>query len=80
MFKYLNNILIALSQLLNTFLLGNPDETIAARCHREAFKKKAFFQIIELILNCIFFWQDDHCALMHEEEVLYKQQGKDYDV
>jgi len=30
--KYIWNILISLDQLLNTLLLGDPDETISSRC------------------------------------------------
>ena len=80
MIKYFNNILITLSQLINSVFGGHPDETIAARCHRGAFKRNLFCQILEIIINKIFFWQDNHCALMHEQEVEDSQNSEDYEI
>lgn len=78
--KYLKNLLISSSQFINSLLGGHPDETLAARCHREAFKKILWWEILEKILDCFFFWERNHCAAMHEEEVLNKQNSVDYDI
>ncbi|MFG6535544.1 hypothetical protein ACGYK5_17100 [Sulfitobacter sp. 1A16787] len=35
--RYLLNVLIALDQLANAILLGDPDETISSRCAKAAY-------------------------------------------
>ena len=78
--NYLNNVFIALSQLMNAVLFGHPDETLAARCHRGSFKGNLLCKICERVLNIIYFWHDNHCALMHEHEVLDDQNSDDYNI
>lgn len=81
MLKYLNNIAIAASQLLNAFFFGNPDETFAARCYRNSYKGSLKAKIMCRVLDILFLpFHKNHCKKMHEEEVLDEQQGKDYDV
>ncbi|MBO4519869.1 MAG: pseudouridine synthase [Alphaproteobacteria bacterium] len=81
MSEYLNNLCIALSQLINALLFGNPDETFAARCYRNSYKGSATAKLMCKILDFLFKpFHENHCQKMHEEEVLDNQQGKDYDI
>ena len=81
MLGYLKNIGIAVSQLFNAFLFGNPDETIAARCYRNAYKGSSTAKLMCVFLDFLFKpFHENHCQKMHEEEVLAEQHDKDYDV
>ena len=81
MLKYFNNICIAISQLINVLLFGDPDETFAARCYRHSYKGSSTAKLICAILDFLFNpLHKKHCQKMYEEEVLDKQQSKDYDI
>ena len=81
MLKYLNNIGIAVSQLINALLFGNPDETLAARCYRHSYKGSSAAKLICGIFDLFFKpFHKNHCQKMYEEEVLNNQQSKDYDI
>lgn len=63
--KYLFNIVIAIDQLINAMLGGDPDETLssrAAKWHPAAAKA----------INALFFWQPNHC-----QESLEIEEGHD---
>lgn len=56
--QYLRNLRIALSQLLNAVLLGDPDETLSARLGRAAMRGSKWGRWLYVALN----WaQPDHC-------------------
>ncbi|WCD56178.1 hypothetical protein [Caulobacter phage KSC] len=57
--RYIWNLLIALDQLLNTLLAGNPDETLSSRAHKASLKGKAWGCILCKLLN---FIDKNHCA------------------
>lgn len=81
--QYIKNILISISQLLNSILFGYPDETLAARSYRKAYEGKLFFVVTCFIIDiifAIFTGSRNHCQQAHEEEVLNKQTSSDYDV
>ena len=40
--QYLANIMIALDQLVNTLLAGDPDETLSSRCGKRALIKRCW--------------------------------------
>jgi hypothetical protein len=53
------NILVALTQLLNTLLGGFPDETTSSRAHRQ--QDKLRWRITRRVINAVFFLERDHC-------------------
>lgn len=70
--RYIHNIFIAIDQLINTILGGDPDMTISARLGRNYRGTK-----IEKIVDWIFSYQNNpegHCENADEWE---KDEGKD---
>lgn len=61
-------VLIAVDQLINTILGGYADETISSRAYRMQCKNK-FWKYARIIIDCIFFWQKDHCYKSYLSEV-----------
>jgi len=57
--RYFFNLLIALDQLVNTLLIGSPDETISSRMGKYAVNGRGFIpcQLCKL-LN---LFEKDHC-------------------
>lgn len=53
-------IAIAFDQLLNTLLSGFADETLSARAWRMQYKKRRWM-LVRIIIDTVFFWQEDHC-------------------
>ena len=70
--NYLLQIFIGIDQVINTWLGGWADETISARCYREDRKYLMKF------INCLFFWQKEHCRDAYYSEVLRKQYPEEY--
>lgn len=73
--RYIKNNLIALDQLANAILGGDPDETISSRlekAHRGDFGPTAhYFSIVPRILVNVIFYPIDgpnHCKLALEED------------
>ena len=63
--KYFWNLLIALDQLANTILAGDPDETISSRAAKAARRKKRWGCILCQVLD----WFDkDHCLKSIEDD------------
>lgn len=58
---YLINLATAISQLVNAMVGGHPDETLSARAWRGHIEGNAFWSMLRLSLNSVFFWQVDHC-------------------
>lgn len=73
--QYIQQVLIALDQLLNTLAGGMPDETLSARAYRQQLKGNALYA---KVINFVFFWQSEHCKEAHESEVKRRQLPKDY--
>lgn len=75
--NYITCLFIVFSQTINTaFFLGYPDEMLSARCERN--HNKPFWNKLRIILNNIFFWQDDHCKETFEWELSKKDMPDDY--
>lgn len=56
MLKYLNNVWIAFSTLINVLVFnGTPIQSFSSRCYAEP-KSKTMWAI-----NKIVFWQNNHC-------------------
>jgi hypothetical protein len=70
---YIKNIAIGVDQLLNTFLLGSPDETLSSRAYRAYRDGKILGKIFRPVINCMFFWQKDHCFGAYLSEVQRRQ-------
>ena len=75
---YAWNLLVALDQLLNTFLFGHPDETFSARTQRKAEAGQWFWRLSRWLINKIFFWQEDHCRASFESEAERKHSPREY--
>lgn len=59
--NYSNNVLIAISRLLNAILGGNPSLTLSARAGLQY--RKGQWRQQRWLINILFWLQDDHCEL-----------------
>lgn len=64
--RVLYNLFLALDQLLNTLLLGHPDETLSSRLGRSIGQERYFFvKPLRILIDTIFFFDRDgdryHC-------------------
>ena len=57
---YFFRLSIGFDQFVNVIFGGDPDETISAKCHRKRNDSK-YWNGLRVIVNTIFFWQNDHC-------------------
>ena len=73
---YIFNNLIAFDQQCNTLLLGQPDETISARCYRMR-SHGIFWRRLCLCIN-LLFGDDGHCKSAHTSELLRSQLPPEY--
>lgn len=61
-------VLIALDQFVNTLFCGYADETLSSRAYRHAeIKKDRRWPMV--IINTLFFWQEEHCKTAYESEL-----------
>lgn len=64
---YAKKVFIAVDQLINAvFLNGYPDETLSSRAWR--WYRDDVFYLPMLIIDAIFFWQEEHCKSSYESE------------
>lgn len=67
---WIHRVLVALSQLFNTLLGGMPDETTSSRVHRLRVEtNKPIYRFLEWFINCLFFFELNHCYLAYSDEV-----------
>ena len=59
-------ILVAIDQLINTFIGGYADETLSSRAWRRSLRGKP---AIAWVIDHIFFWQANHCQEAYESEL-----------
>ena len=64
---WLQRLLIALDQLLNTLLRGDEDETMSSRCWRENRR------CLVTLIDHIFWFDPDHCRTSYESELLKRK-------
>lgn len=65
-------VLVAFDQLGNALLGGYADETISSRAYRHAeIKKDRRWPMV--LIDHLFFWQDQHCKQAYESEVERQQ-------
>jgi len=71
--KWVLSIFAWISQTLNLFLLfGHHDMTISARCYINRNKKG--WRHAYIYINCLFFWQLDHCKSSFEADVKFAEE------
>lgn len=75
--KYFIRLLIGIDQMINTLIGGDPDETLSARAWRQRDSKKRWMYL-QLFIDHIFFWQDDHCFHAYQEEFERSQMSDHY--
>jgi len=64
--QYIKNILVSVDQLLNTVMLGDPDETMSSRAGR-VWPDSKWRKFIDWLM----FWQSNHC-----HKAIEKSEGK----
>lgn len=70
-------IWIVIDQLLNALLWGWADETLSARAWRMRYKKRRWMWAVRII-NCVVFWQDNHCQSAYTSEKLQRHISPEY--
>jgi hypothetical protein len=73
----LKNVAIALDQQANTLLGGEPDETLSARAWRLRLVSP-YWKIAQIVIDALFFWQDEHCKASYFSEYERKQLPGEY--
>lgn len=73
-------ILIAFDQLINTLVGlftgdGWADETLSAKSYR---KRQQGWGFVYNFINCIFFWQINHCRESYDSETYRSHLPKEY--
>ncbi len=68
--KYFWNLLIAIDQLLNTILLGDPDETISSRLGKflDLPKDKWRYKVANFICKILRKFDENHCRKSIEKD------------
>ena len=65
---YLRNVLVALDQLVNAALNGQPDETLSSRAWRTEQKSQPYWSWTRRVIDALFFFQPNHCQLSYNNE------------
>ena len=65
---YLRNTLIALDQLVNVLLNGQPDETLSSRAWRTEAKAQPYWSWTRRAIDALFFFQPNHCEHSYNNE------------
>ena len=73
----LKNIFIAFDQLINTLLGSEPDETLSAKAWRMRLVSPAW-RAAQVVIDALFFWQEEHCKQSYFAEFERKQLPKSY--
>ena len=68
-------VLVAVDQLINTFVGGYADETLSARAWRRHLRGK---NDACWVIDHLFFWQDQHCKQAYESEINRSQYPPEY--
>lgn len=69
---YALNVAIAVDQLANAIIFGNPDETLSSRCYRNS-QKYWYAECCRKVLDLMFRpWGPEHCRNAYESELKNK--------
>lgn len=78
---YFFKIAIAIDQLGNTLLNGDPDETLSSRAYRAHHDNRILGKVFKPTIDAIFlvlFSDKDHCRQSYISEIQQKQFPKDF--
>jgi hypothetical protein len=73
---YALNVAIGFDQMVNTIALGEPDETISARCWR--LRDEPCWGALHWVVDKLFFFQKRHCHQAYLSEIQRKQLPEAY--
>jgi hypothetical protein len=76
--SYVKQVLIAVDQLVNALLGGMADETLSCRAYRMYVRDRIVGIIAYKVINCIFFWEDDHCYSSYVSELNRRHLPKEF--
>lgn len=62
---------IALDQLANAIIGGEPDETLSARAWR--LRQRPAWGRAQRIIDRLFFWEAEHCRASYDSEINRQQ-------
>lgn len=65
---YVKRLLIAVDQLANAVLAGDPDETLSSRAHRMRTKGQPVWGWAASVIDALFWFDKDHCRTSWERE------------
>jgi hypothetical protein len=67
--RWLLNLSVILSRFVNVFIFfGSPNETVEGRAWRHRHSRVGGMAVV--VLDAIFFFDDDHCRSAHVADVL----------
>jgi superfamily II DNA helicase RecQ len=72
MSKYLLNVLVSLSQVLNALLYGDPKMTLSARCFVQ--QDEFVFGILRRVIDALFWFDENHCYSSWRRDIEFCQQ------
>lgn len=76
--NYFLRLLLAIDQLLNVLICnGEPDETMSSACYRME-RDGRFWGFMRPVIDCLFWFQPQHCRKAYESELLRLQYGKEF--
>lgn len=65
---WLQQIFVAIDQLINAMLQGHCDETLSSRAHRMAVKNQPYWWWLQRVIDGMFFWQNHRCRNSYNAE------------
>lgn len=65
---YLLGLLLAFDHFCNALLNGSRYESLSSRAYRMEQKGQPYWRGLAACINCIFFWQNNHCRGAHARE------------
>lgn len=74
--RWIDQILIAFDQFINSIFGGWADETLSSRLYRKR-NVNCFWKVSKEFVDFIFFFQKEHCKSSYESEVKRKHFPKE---
>ena len=77
--NFIKNLLLAIDQTGNVFLMGSADETISARSYREGvLNDKKHWKAMHWFVNKLFWFEPEHTKKAYEAELARCHMPSDY--